>query len=361
MERWNRADIENAPYNPRTIDDYAKKKLRENLKRVGLVQPLVVNKTTGHLVSGHQRLAAMDALEKSGEYLLDVSVVEMDKKTEMEQNAFMNNPSAQGTWDVDALSDLVHGGVFDWQLAGFDKLDLEVLIADLPGEDGEIPLMSEEATEALGDFQDHAQMLHQDRLENKGQKFWDENDAGENDLPQDETALEERDIQDDEYKEGDDLEKEREEWRALKKYYINKKHDVDDPCYFLALVFSASYRKGQFIDYLKMQNVEATGMDNEATKDVYQTSVKYLDGDRLLYNLVSAFEGPEVADEFMREDVNMLASPNMQEEARKIIDDEYAQKRDNAKEKMDAYMAEGEPEEEQPEPEEPEDGVEEQE
>ena len=102
-------------------------------------------------------------------------------------------------------------------------------------------------------------------------------------------------------------------------------------------------------------------MDNEATKDVYQTSVKYLDGDRLLYNLVSAFEGPEVADEFMREDVNMLASPNMQEEARKIIDDEYAQKRDNAKEKMDAYMAEGEPEEEQPEPEEPEDGVEEQE
>ena len=63
VERWNRVDIENAPYNPRTIDEYAKRKLRDNLKRVGLLQPIVVNRTTGNIVSGHQRLAVMDAIE----------------------------------------------------------------------------------------------------------------------------------------------------------------------------------------------------------------------------------------------------------------------------------------------------------
>ena len=46
-----REDILNAPYNPRTLSDYARKKLRKRLETDGLVETLVWNARTGHLVS----------------------------------------------------------------------------------------------------------------------------------------------------------------------------------------------------------------------------------------------------------------------------------------------------------------------
>lgn len=40
----NRGQIKNAEYNPRRISDSAKKKLKDNIKRVGLLDTIVVNK-----------------------------------------------------------------------------------------------------------------------------------------------------------------------------------------------------------------------------------------------------------------------------------------------------------------------------
>lgn len=40
----NREQIKNAKYNPRRISDSAKKKLKDNIKRVGLLDTIVVNK-----------------------------------------------------------------------------------------------------------------------------------------------------------------------------------------------------------------------------------------------------------------------------------------------------------------------------
>lgn len=70
-----------APANPRTISDDARRKLRDNLKRVGLLQPLVWNRRSGNLVSGHQRLSQMDDLMGTANYHLTVAVVDLDDKT----------------------------------------------------------------------------------------------------------------------------------------------------------------------------------------------------------------------------------------------------------------------------------------
>lgn len=129
VERWHRSQIQGAPYNPRVIDSYARKKLEANLKKVGLLDTLVVNRRTGNLVSGHQRLACLDVLEGSGDYHLDVAVVELTDKQEREQNVFFNNPAAQGAWDVQALGELLREGL-EIEATGFEKMDLEVLFDD---------------------------------------------------------------------------------------------------------------------------------------------------------------------------------------------------------------------------------------
>lgn len=86
----------------------------------------MVNRRSGNLVSGHQRLACLDVLEGSGDYYLDVAVVELTDKQEREQNIFFNNPGAQGAWDVQALGELLHAGL-EIEATGFDRMDLEVL------------------------------------------------------------------------------------------------------------------------------------------------------------------------------------------------------------------------------------------
>lgn len=127
-----RSEIKGAPYNPRKIDEHSRKKLRKNLQRVGLIQPLVWNRTTGNLVGGHQRLAILDSLERGRDYRLTVAAVDLDEKTEREQNLFLNNQSAMGTWDDTALAALLKDDAFslDLDATGFDAVDLAVTLDD---------------------------------------------------------------------------------------------------------------------------------------------------------------------------------------------------------------------------------------
>jgi hypothetical protein len=129
VEVINRKDIHGADYNPRKITESAKKRLRKFLKENGLWSPLVLNRRTMTLVSGHQRLAIMDSLLRKDDYNLTMSVVDVDEKTEVSGNIFMNNQSAMGEWDVMALQDI--GGLFpdiDFEAdMGFDQSDIEVM------------------------------------------------------------------------------------------------------------------------------------------------------------------------------------------------------------------------------------------
>lgn len=126
-----RSQINFANYNPRKITPEARKKLKANLKRVGILGGIVWNDVTGNLVSGHQRVSVIDEVNKynsetnENDYLIRVEVVQMDEKTEKEQNVFMNNRNVQGDFDSDMLKNLLDG--IDYSHAGLDDFDLNML------------------------------------------------------------------------------------------------------------------------------------------------------------------------------------------------------------------------------------------
>ena len=124
----SRDQIKNADYNPRIMDESAKKRLRANLAKHGLVSALTWNKRTGNLVGGHQRLEQLDALEKSKDYELTVCVVDVDPREEAALNVQLNNPSMQGEWDLDKLANMAEE--FDLDLStdmGFTESDIDFM------------------------------------------------------------------------------------------------------------------------------------------------------------------------------------------------------------------------------------------
>lgn len=107
IEVINRKQLKNAPYNPRVISEEAKKRLKRGIKKFGLVEPIVWNRRTGNIVSGHQRIAILDELEGTDDYDLHVAVIDVDEETEKKLNVQLNNPSLMGDYDLDKLGDLI--------------------------------------------------------------------------------------------------------------------------------------------------------------------------------------------------------------------------------------------------------------
>lgn len=130
IERVSRAQIKGAPYNPRKISAINRKKLKANLQKVGLLEPLVWNRRTGNLVGGHQRISLIDALEKSDNYTIDVAAVDLSEAQEREQNIALNNPLIQGEWDDQALLALLKHDDVDLGATGFDAEDIAIMFDD---------------------------------------------------------------------------------------------------------------------------------------------------------------------------------------------------------------------------------------
>lgn len=101
------ADMERAEYNPRVElmpgdDEY--EKLKRNIDRFGVVVPVIWNKRTNRVVSGHQRLTV---LMNEGVTETDVSVVDIDETAEKQLNIAMNKVT--GEWDEVKLKELLDG------------------------------------------------------------------------------------------------------------------------------------------------------------------------------------------------------------------------------------------------------------
>ena len=128
-----RSEIKLAEYNPRKISDEAKKLLKANLKRLGIMGGVVWNEQTGNLVAGHQKVSICDEINRYGEgkndYQLKVEVVSLTEIEEKEQNLFMNNRAAQGEFDEDMLRSLISD--IDLSLAGFNDFDVSLLSTDV--------------------------------------------------------------------------------------------------------------------------------------------------------------------------------------------------------------------------------------
>jgi hypothetical protein len=91
-----------APYNPRRISPKALKGLQESLGAFGVVQPIVWNKRSKHIVGGHQRVRGLRAM---GETEAPVVVVDLDPEKEKALNLTLNNPKIEGefTPELDAI------------------------------------------------------------------------------------------------------------------------------------------------------------------------------------------------------------------------------------------------------------------
>lgn len=126
-ETIDRSQIKNAPYNPRIMDKDAKKRLREGIRKHGLVSAITWNRRTGNLVGGHQRLEQLDALEKNSDYELTVCVIDVDEREEAQLNVQLNNPSMQGDWDLDKLAIMADDFSLDMEDLGFSKEDAAFL------------------------------------------------------------------------------------------------------------------------------------------------------------------------------------------------------------------------------------------
>jgi len=111
-----------APYNPRRLlkpTDKAFRKLETSIREFGLVEPLVWNERTGHVVGGHARLAILKAI---GLAEVPVSVVHLSDAREKALNVVLNNHEAQSRYDparlaqvLDELEDLP-----ELEMTGFD-------------------------------------------------------------------------------------------------------------------------------------------------------------------------------------------------------------------------------------------------
>jgi DNA modification methylase len=120
-----------ADYNPRKDlkpGDPEYEKLKRSLEEFGYVEPVIWNKTTSHVVGGHQRLKV---LLDMGITEVECVVVDMDAEKEKALNIALNKIS--GDWDKDKLALLIsdlQGADFDVSLTGFDPTELDDLFKD---------------------------------------------------------------------------------------------------------------------------------------------------------------------------------------------------------------------------------------
>lgn len=124
-ERRKISDLVVDDHNPRTMSTKAKKALAASIKRFGLVQPIVVNETTGRVVGGHQRIVA---LREQGAIEVDVAIGAWTADEERVLNVALNNQAAQGQFtDVRSYLD---GALRALSLDDFKTLQLDALVFD---------------------------------------------------------------------------------------------------------------------------------------------------------------------------------------------------------------------------------------
>ena len=130
-----RSQINFAPYNPKNHSKQAIETQKKNFKKVGFLGGIVWNATTNNLVSGHKRIMALDLIngydgDGQTDYEVKVERVEMDDKTEKEQNIFMDAQSTNTKQDYRLIAEIIND--IDYTLAGLTDNDLNIIEAVSP-------------------------------------------------------------------------------------------------------------------------------------------------------------------------------------------------------------------------------------
>ena len=127
------ADLTPADYNPRTITPTARERMRAGIAEFGQVMPIVARRDDGMIIGGHQRLECAIALGEAKVPVVYLDDLSDDRAAAL--NVLLNNPKAQGEWDVPKLAEVIgtlDAEGFDATLTGFDTAELEELVAWAP-------------------------------------------------------------------------------------------------------------------------------------------------------------------------------------------------------------------------------------
>ena len=136
-----------APYNPRKIDSDEMERLKLSLKTYGIVDPVIVQKSSGLVIGGHQRLTAAKAL---GWATVPVVYLDIDDTKAKALNLALNRIS--GEWDFPKLKDLmveIDTGGINMEITGFPLDEIEQIFAYDPS-----PKKEEPEREQSGNAQD---------------------------------------------------------------------------------------------------------------------------------------------------------------------------------------------------------------
>ena len=137
IEKIKISKLNPAKYNPRKDlkpEDAEYKKLKRSMSEFGYVEPIVWNKRTGNIISGHQRYKILKDLNYQD---AECVVVDLDDKREKALNIAMNK--INGEFDIPLLTDLLKDlsvNDFDVSLTGFDEDEISDLFSDVDAKEG---------------------------------------------------------------------------------------------------------------------------------------------------------------------------------------------------------------------------------
>ena len=138
-------DIEPADYNPRTITEEARKKLRNSIGTFGLVEPIIINTKNNRIIGGHQRYQILlDMLMESDNlaerefdylvkddygYIFDFNQLQIKNEDyEKALNIVLNNTNLMGDYDYQKLGDLLNElefNGFNLEFTGFEEFEVK--------------------------------------------------------------------------------------------------------------------------------------------------------------------------------------------------------------------------------------------
>ena len=137
-------DLQPDPINPREIDSRSSKGLQSSIKRFGDISGIVLNKRSGYLVSGHQRIDNLKKLfgdeikMESNEIVcpngwrFPIRVVDWDEKTARAAMVAANSEAIAGTFTTDI--DLLLSDLQEVDPESFEELNLDELLIVEPYE-----------------------------------------------------------------------------------------------------------------------------------------------------------------------------------------------------------------------------------
>ena len=105
-------------------------KLRNSIEHYDYIDPIIWNKRTGMIVSGHQRFQVMkDIAEANGEVFDKVDVMQVDMP-ENEQDSFMVAVNKlTGLWDMEKLKALFEElSEEDLSYTGYDTIEIDAIL-----------------------------------------------------------------------------------------------------------------------------------------------------------------------------------------------------------------------------------------